>query len=124
MATTKQNPNCPVPGCKATVPHLNDPIIQGLVREFGDPEKACRWTCFAIAELGKSIRADMDAERWLAVITRSRQIEELYIRTLYTVFFASPAEIAHVMSDDTPNSFTERYRKVNEIIFEGRGTLE
>jgi len=120
----KLNLNCPVPGCQTTVPHLNDPNIQSLVREFGDPEKACRWTLYAIAELGKSIRADMDAERWLAVFSRSRQIEELYIRTLYTVFIASPDEIAHIMSDDQPNGLTARYRKVNEVIFEGRGTLD
>lgn len=120
----KVNLNCPVPGCKATAPHVNDPIVQALVREFGNPEKAARWTLAAIAELGKSLKDDMNAGRWFAVITRSRQIEELYIRALYTIFLATPGEIPHIMSDDMPNGFAARYRKVNEIIFEGRGTLD
>jgi hypothetical protein len=40
------------------------------------------------------------------------------------LFIADPSEIAHIMSDATPNSFSEMYRKVNHSIFGGKGLLE
>jgi hypothetical protein len=45
-------------------------------------------------------------------------------RTLYAMFIADPGEVAHIMSDATPNSFNEKYRKVNKLIFGERGTLQ
>jgi len=67
---------------------------------------------------------DLAAGRRLALITRTRQQEELYIRALYAMFLADADEVAHIMSDATPNSFSEMYRKVNETIFGGKGLLE
>src|SRR5258708_12886826 len=67
---------------------------------------------------------DIGAGRRFALVTRTRQREELYIRALYAMFIADPGEVAHIMSDATPNSFSEMYRKVNQLIFGGKGLLE
>ncbi len=121
---SKANPHCPVPGCKAKAPHLSDSVVAALVHNFSDLAKAAEWTCASIAELGRSMADDVAAGRYFALITRTRQVEELYVRALYAMFLADPDEIAHIMSDATPNSFREMYRKVNQSIFGGKGLLE
>jgi hypothetical protein len=120
----KVNPNCPVPRCKAKAPHLGDPVVAALVHNFSDLAKVAEWTCASIAELGKSMADDLAAGRHFALITRTRQKEELYIRALYAIFIADSGEVAHIMSDATPNSFSEMYRKVNNLIFGEKGILE
>ncbi|HEY7354586.1 MAG TPA: hypothetical protein VH596_17590 [Terriglobales bacterium] len=67
---------------------------------------------------------DLAEGRRFALITRTRQQEELYIRALYAMFIATPDEVAHIMSDAMPNSFSVMYRKVNQLIFGGKGLLE
>jgi hypothetical protein len=120
----KVNPHCSVPRCKAKAPHLSDPVVAGLAHNFSDLGKVAGWTCASIAELGKSMADDIAAGRHFALITRTRQQEELYIRALYAMFIADPGEVAHIMSDATPNSFSEMYRKVNKLIFGEKGVLE
>ena len=120
----KANPNCSVPGCKAKAPHTTDSVVAGLVNNFSDLAKVAHWTCACIAELGKSMADDVASGRKFALITRTRQQEELYIRALYAMFIADPAEVAHIMSDATPNSFSVMCRKVNQTIFGGKGLLE
>lgn len=120
----KINPNCSVPSCKAKAPHTSDSVVAGLVHNFSDLAKVSHWTCACIAELGKSMADDVAAGRKFALITRTRQQEELYIRALYAMFIADPREVAHIMSDATPNSFSVMYRKVNQTIFGGKGLLE
>lgn len=120
----KINPHCSVPGCKAKAPHLSDPVVAALAENFSDMAIVAGWTCASIAEVGKSMADDVAAGRYFALITRSRQLEELYIRALYAMFIADPGEVAHIMSDATPNSFSEMYRKVNQTIFGGKGQLE
>jgi hypothetical protein len=124
MKKSKANPHCPVPGCKAKAPHLSDPVVAGLIHNFSDLGRVAGWTCASIAELGKSMADDIAAGRHFALITRTRQQEELYIRALYAMFIADSGEVAHIMSDATPNSFSEMYRKVNKLIFGGKGILE
>ena len=108
----KVNPNCSVPRCKAKAPHLRDPVVAGLIHNFSDLANVAGWTCATIAELAKSMPDDVAAGRHFALITRTRQLEEQYIRALYAMFIADPGEVAHIMSDATPNSFSEMYRKV------------
>src|ERR1700686_1688027 len=120
----KINPNCPVPGCKAKAPHLSDPVVAALVHNFSDLANVAGWACASIAELGMSVADDVAAGRHFAMITRTRQLEELYIRALYAMFIADPGEVAHLMSDATPNSFSVMYRKVNQSVFGGKGLLE
>jgi hypothetical protein len=40
------------------------------------------------------------------------------------MFLADSGEVAHIMSDAMPNSFSAMYRKVNQSIFGGKGLLE
>ena len=120
----KVNSNCSVLRCRAKTPHLNDPVVAALVHNFSDLARVAEWTCASIAELGKSMADDVAAGRYFALITRTRQQEELYIRALYAMFIADLGEVAHIMSDATPNSFSEMYRKVNQTIFGGKGLLE
>jgi len=120
----KTNPHCPVPCCKAKAPHLNDPVVAALTQNFSDLAKVAEWTCASIAELGKSMADDVAAGRYFGLTTRTRQVEELYIRALYAMFLADSGEVAHIMSDAMPNSFSAMYRKVNQSIFGGKGLLE
>lgn len=52
-----------------------------------------------------------------------RQPEELYFRAMYILFIAAEPEIPHILSGDKPNSFSQIYEKVNEVILEGRGDI-
>ncbi len=81
------------------------------------------WTLAVMAELRNSICRDLDDQQLLAFITRLRQPEELYIRTLYALFIATEKELHHILSGEMPNSFSGLYSRVNEVVFEGRGLL-
>jgi hypothetical protein len=124
MNKAKPNPHCPVHRCKTKVPHMDDPTVQGLFAEFSDPARTALWTMTAIGEVLNSMAADLTAGRNFALILRLRQVEELYVRALYAMFIADDAELAHILSDEYPNSFSKMYRKVNEVVLEGRGPLE
>jgi len=119
----KVNPHCPVPGCRATKPHADDPIVQGIIAEFALPEKMAAWVCAAMSELGQSISRDLAEGKWFAWHSRLRQPEEMYIRTLYAIFIADEKELHHILSGDTPNGLSGYYKAVNECILEGRGLL-
>jgi hypothetical protein len=118
---SKVNPHCPVPGCRAAVPHADDPLVKGLILAFAPPEEMTRFACAAISELCDSIRRDWMEGKVFSWYSRLRQPEELYIRTLYALFIANEKELHHVISGDTPNGIAVLYDKVNEVIFEGRG---
>lgn len=120
----KQSLYCAVPGCTTKLAHMDDPIVQGLHMEFSDPVKLTSWVKAALGELINSIHADLKENRVLAYMSRWRQPEELYYRALYVLFIATPDEIPHVLSGDTPNGFAAIYRSVNNVIMEDRGTLE
>ncbi len=77
-----------------------------------------------MVDLRKSMLADMEAGRHFAWQTRLRQVEEIYFKALYCAFFAIPEELPHIFSGAMPNSIMPMYRKVNEVIFEGRGQWE
>jgi hypothetical protein len=121
----KEQPNlhCPVAGCRTKQPHLDDPIVQGLMREFAPAEKMTRWTLAAMLELRDSICRDLRENKLFAFHTRIRQPEEIYIRTLYTLFVATEPELPHILSGATPNGMAGLYREVNRVVFEGRGLL-
>ena len=105
----KVNLHCAVPGCRTKAPHLDDPTVKGLVHNFSDPAKVALWTMASIAELGNSIATDLAAGRNFALITRSRQPEELYIRALYAIFIATPDELtAWIIRPDVANRAASR----------------
>lgn len=120
----KQNRHCPVPGCQTSAPHTDDETVKGLVHALSGPAEIAHWTMASILELWRSMDADLAAGRNFALISRSRQVEELYIRALYAIFIATPTELAHILSDAMPNSFRAMYKKVNALVFEGKGILE
>jgi hypothetical protein len=124
MKKPKVNPFCSVQGCRTKTPHIDDPIVKALVQHMADPARVAHWTLASIAELGKSMAEDLATGRRFALLTRSRQQEELYIRALYAMFIATPDEVIHIMSDATPNSFSAMYKKVNQSVFGGKGLLD
>ncbi|MGB8768499.1 MAG: hypothetical protein WCC92_02720 [Candidatus Korobacteraceae bacterium] len=124
MSKLKANPHCPVQGCKTVKPHADDPAVKGLIQLFASPEQMTFWVLHGMAELRDSIVRDMKEKKLLAWITRLRQPEELYIRTLYALFIASERELHHILSGEMPISLSTLYRKVNQTVFEGRGLLQ
>jgi hypothetical protein len=124
MKKSKINPHCPVRGCKTSQPHQDDPIVKGLIAEFGPPDKLSSWVLAAMAELRESIMRDLTEKRIFAWQTRLRQPEELYVRALYLLFLASEQEKHHILSGDMPNGLSGLYAKVNKEVFEGRGLLQ
>lgn len=119
----KFNPHCPVPGCKTTKPHAEDPIVKGMILEFASPERMTLWARTAMTELHESICRDLIAKKVFAWYSRLRQPEELYVRTLYALFVATEDELPHILSGDRPNGFSDLYEKVNKVVFDGRGLL-
>jgi hypothetical protein len=88
---SKRNPFCVVPGCKAKQPHMDDPIVQGLHKEFSDPIRLTSWVKAALGELINSIHSDLKANRLLAYMSRWRQPEELF--SMRRAFRRSPMSI-------------------------------
>jgi hypothetical protein len=124
VKVAKINPHCCVPGCKADKQHADDPVVKYLISLFGDPAEMAHWTLAAMVELRDSICRDLAEKKYLAWFTRSRQPEELYYRTLYAMFIATPEELYHILSGDMPNGFGNYYREVNKVILQGKGKLD
>lgn len=110
-------------GCPTPAPHLDDPTVKALMVAFAPPADMTLWMLSAMAELAQSICRDLEGKKVFAFHTRIRQPEELYIRTLYTLFVATDEEIPHILSGATPNGLVRLYREVNRVVFEGRGLL-
>ncbi|MGB0073275.1 MAG: hypothetical protein WBP71_10045 [Terracidiphilus sp.] len=123
MGKKKINPHCPVAGCRVFQPHTDDPIVKLLVDRFAASDRSLSWIEASLCELRDSMIDDCRGGRMLGFITRLRQIEEIYIRTLYILFVAPAEDTPHILSGDTPNSLTHMYDSVNEEIFDGRGEL-
>jgi hypothetical protein len=90
--SNRPNANCPVSGCRTTAPHVDDATVKALMIAFAPPAEMTKWTLAAMAELAESICRDLENKKVFAFHTRVRQPEELYIRTLYTLFVASDEE--------------------------------
>jgi hypothetical protein len=94
------------------------------MRVFAPPASIARWSMVAMVDLRNSIIADIEADRHFAWQTRIRQVEEVYFKALYCIFFAAQDELPHIFSGARPNSVMPMYRKVNEEILKGRGRWE
>jgi hypothetical protein len=66
---------------------------------------------------------DVNKGRIFAYLTRWRDPEELYTRVLYALFVAPADHLPHIFSGEMPNGFAAMWKQVNEIVFEGNGTL-
>jgi hypothetical protein len=88
-----------------------------------DPAEVIDWTKRCIVELIQSVIDDVNKGRIFAYLTRWRDPEELYTRVLYALFVAPAEHLPHIFSGGMPNGFAAMWKKVNEIVFEGNGTL-
>lgn len=120
----KKNPHCPVPGCRTKKPHLSNSTVAGLHKQLAEPSALAEWVKCCITELINSIIGDINSGRFFAYLTRWRQPEELYHRTLYILFVADPADIPHIVSGELPNSFSAMWKAVNTTVFKGKGILD
>ncbi len=120
----KINPHCSVPGCKTKQPHLASLTTQGLHQTFSDPAKLAQWVKLCIVELIQSTIDDINKVRYFGYLTRWRQPEEMYHRALYILFVAEKASIPHIVSGELPNSFSAMWKKVNQVVFGGKGKLD
>jgi len=119
----KKNPHCPVAGCGTMQPHLLDPSVAFIMKAYEDPKQLAGWAEASMKELALSFLQDMAVGRVFAWVTRLRQIEELYFRAIYTLLIAEKAEVPHLLSNMMPNGFSALYKKVNDLVFEGRAKL-
>jgi len=120
----KKNQHCPVPGCKTKNPHLSSSTTAGIHDAFSKPETAAEWVKACIVELVQSVESDVGSHRYFAYLTRWRHTEELYHRALYVLFVADTKEIPHIASNELPNGFSAMWGKVNQTIYDGKGTLD
>ena len=100
----KPVPVCPVKGCRVKRPHTDDPLLKSLVNGYTGPDKLLGWVQVSLGQIHDSILDDFKKNRHFGWLTRLRQIEELYFRTLYITFLIPDAEIPHWLSGDPPNS--------------------
>lgn len=77
----------------------------------------CAYVSEGLGQLGNSACNDLANRNALGFLTRQRQIQELYIKTLYLLLIADPPEQEHMVSGDVPNGMSPLYRRVNELIF-------
>lgn len=120
---TKTAAVCPVKGCRAKQPHTDEPLIKALLQRYTAPDKLLGWVQASLGQIHDSILDDYKSNRHFGWITRLRQIEELYFRTLYITLLIPDAEIPHWLSGEPPNSLTAIYKEVNAEILKGRGKL-
>jgi len=120
----KINPHCPIAGCRTKQPHQLDPMVCDFLAAFSDPEKLAMWVKTSITEVMSSVADDGKNGRFFAYHTRTRQVEEMYYRTLYILFVAKDSALPHIFSGEPPNSFAEMWRAVNQEVLEGNGMLE
>ena len=114
-------PACPVSRCKAKTPHVDDSTVKAFMRQ--SPAEVIDWTKRCIVELIQSVIDDVNKDRIFAYLTRWRDPEELYTRVLYALFVAPADHLPHIFSGEMPNGFAAMWKQVNEIVFEGNGTL-
>jgi hypothetical protein len=121
--TRKQNPDCPVPHCKGRTPHENNPTVVHLVAMWKEPALLAAYAFTGLSSLKNSIERDIEKDDVVAWLTRSRQVEELYVRAIYALFIATEDEIPHFFSEEQPNSLAYIYKQVNDVAFAGKGRL-
>lgn len=122
-ALPKVNPYCPVPGCRTATPHIQDPLVAKLASYVNYPQVYLHWVKETLIELRASMKDDFKNGRRISWLSRIRVVEELYFRTLYLLFVATPYEVPHVLSGDPPNSISNIYERVNAEILLGTGEL-
>jgi hypothetical protein len=124
MGKSKINPHCPVPGCRTKQPHLDNKHHKELYTAFTNSQLLAQTVRASIVDIVQSCTDDVNHNRFFAYLSRWRLPEEMYTRALYLLFVATPDEIAHVVSDELPNSFSAMWEKVNATVLDGKGVLD
>lgn len=75
MKPKKNNPHCPVSGCKTKHPHLSSSTTAGLHHAFAKPDQLALWVKSCMVELVQSVIDDVNKRRYFAYLTRWRQPE-------------------------------------------------
>ena len=115
---------CPVKGCKTDRPHTDDPVVRAQRKYLDTPVVIARQAWIGMTQLRDSMQDDLKGNRSFAILTRIRQVEELFYRTIFCLFAATPEEIPHFLSEAPPNSFDSIFKKVNKRLCDGRLTLD
>jgi hypothetical protein len=116
------NQFCVVAGCKTKEPHTDDPVVRGLLTYT--PAVVARQAVIGITQLRNSLQDDMKSDRSFAFLTRFRQIEELFHRTMFGLFAATPEELPHFLSEAPPNNFDYFFKLLNKRVCNGRLNLD
>ena len=118
------NDFCNVAGCKTDKPHTDDPVVGTLLTYFDTPAVIAREALVGMTQLRDSMQDDLKANRSFAILTRIRQVEELFYRMIFCLFVATPKEIPHFLSEEPPNNFDSIFKAVNKRLCDGRLTLD
>ena len=122
----KAPPNefCTVPGCKTKKLHTDDPVVAAQLKYFDTPAVIARGAWVGMTQLRDSMQDDLKCNRSFAILTRFRQVEELFYRMIFFLFAATPEEIRHYLSEEHPNKFDTIFKAVNDRLCGGRLTLD
>jgi hypothetical protein len=118
------NEFCTLVGCKTDKPHTDDPIVRTQLKYFDTPAVIARQALVGMTQLRDSMQDDLKGNRSFAILTRIRQVEELFYRMIFFLFAATPEEIPHFLSEAHPNKFDYIFKAVNDRLFNGALTLD
>jgi hypothetical protein len=122
MKVSPRNQFCPVNGCETDKPHTDDPVVAAQMKY--SPAAIAREALVGMAQLRDSMQDDLKGDRSFAILTRIRQVEELFHRMIFCLFIATPEEMPHFLSEARPNSFDSIYKAVKKSLGGGRLTLD
>lgn len=118
---SQPNQFCAWKGCKTDKLHTDDSVIQGLMNY--SPAAIARKALDGMTQRRNSTEDDLKNNRSFAVLTRMRQIIELFYRMLFYLLAAKPEEIPHFLSEERPNDFYYIHKLVNDRLLDGRSIL-
>jgi hypothetical protein len=118
---SQPNQFCAWKGCKTDKPHTDNRLIRDLMNY--SPAAIAHQALDGITQLRASMEDDLNGNRSFAVLTRMRQIIELFYRMLFYLLAAKPEEIPHFLSEAQPNNFYSIHQLVNDRLFDGRSML-
>jgi hypothetical protein len=82
------------------------PIRRCVERITELPHLMCAYVSEGLGRLGNSACNDLANRNALGFLTRQRQIQELYIKTLCLLLIADPPEQEHMVSGEMPNGMS------------------
>jgi hypothetical protein len=120
---TSINHFCPVAGCRTKAPHTDDKAVAALLQIANRPAVLSGWATDGLKELRDSICNDVENQRWFAAVTRLRQVDEIYVRTIYGLLLVEEDRLPHFLSEKPPNGYSALYDRVAADVYGKTGTL-